>query len=640
MADIKDNKPYIITIGTDNRPGGVEGEYHVKFKPDIMTVTFGEQEEVAKEFGGTMRVTNGQEWADFYREDEAVKFAEKVVGMNQERELQARFDAFKAKHGEEPLYAEVTIRWKDDGTEQEDIIKLSDDIDERDDDKVFFNVTGLNDLKSLINPDNGEDFYIFDVQNIIFQPKSLFLNDEKAVTVEQIQEKAVKLFGNNFEFDYWNETQAGTKIDRIDLGEMPDTISIDKLEIKDGKLSLYSNDIASDVDLQALDDIELSKVDVSLEEIKSFLDVKTLLTGVNDKLRNLLPDYGDHIFINEDLAIQRPDKTIRVFEVTHSLLVDTNEDVFVCGTTNGGFRLENLTSDELQKLNNILNEKKYNIFLSSNKEKDIVGRYQAAGMGNGTQLWPDRGTLGAYQAYAFKDNKILVFKDADDNKGVLLSSLPHEEQKYIMDSIGSLLDRHLITQEKNFAEAREHLMSVLDSARSDLGDTILIKPTTVKVSGIKTPAKAVFLAPDGKGGGEFRLAGEGYSVLATGKDGHTEFDVSKILDDASSVNGLMKAVHDVHVAHLEGLAKHAIHDRITNAWQRFFTPDQLKILNRYYQVSASDNTAREVFSHLLDEVKQEPDVIRKPEKWITDTAKELNDLAEGITRDEARGLHK
>lgn len=31
---------YIITIGTDNRPGGVEGEFHLQFKPDIMKKNF------------------------------------------------------------------------------------------------------------------------------------------------------------------------------------------------------------------------------------------------------------------------------------------------------------------------------------------------------------------------------------------------------------------------------------------------------------------------------------------------------------------------------------------------------------------------------------------------------------------------
>jgi len=91
------------------------------------------------------------------------------------------------------------------------------------------------------------------------------------MTIEQVQEKAVKLFGNNFVFDFWNEAEPGTKIDQIDLGGMPDSITIDKLVIKDGKLSLYSNDLAGDIDLQALDAVDISKVDASLGDIKEYL---------------------------------------------------------------------------------------------------------------------------------------------------------------------------------------------------------------------------------------------------------------------------------------------------------------------------------------------------------------------------------
>ena len=87
-------------------------------------------------------------------------------------------------------------------------------------------------------------------------------------------------------------------------------------------------------------------------------------------------------------------------------------------------------------------------------------------------------------------------------------------------------------------------------------------------------------------------------------------------------------------------AKQAIHDRITNSWQRSFTPDQVEILNRYHQVAAPDKPAGEVFRELLDEVSQEPDVARKPEKWVTDTAKELDGLAEGITREEQQELKR
>lgn len=387
----------------------------------------------------------------------------KINSPEQLRQLiQERFDAFKAEYGEEPLYAEVTIRWKDDGTEQEDIIKLSDDIYERDDDKVFFNVTGLNDLKGLINPDNGEDFYIVDVQGITFQPKSLYLNDEKAMTLEQVREKAVKLFGDNFEFDYWNEKEAGTKIDRIDLGGMPDTISIDKLEIKDGQLSLYSNDIASDVDLQALDDIELSKVDVSFDEIKSYLD----------------------------------------------------------------------------------------------------------------------------------------------------------------------------TQMQELADAKAKLFATILEAQKDLEDEISIAPTEITENGSNNVITEIL--PDFESPFEDQNIIGGVSHL---KDEDCVHNLALCLENVNDAGALEKAVHEAHVKHLEQDAKQTIHDRIVTPSARRFTPDQVETLNRYHQVAAPDKPAGEVFKELLDEVSQEPDVSRKPEKWVTDTLKELNGIAEGIIREESRGIH-
>ena len=86
--------------------------------------------------------------------------------------------------------------------------------------------------------------------------------------------------------------------------------------------------------------------------------------------------------------------------------------------------------------------------------------------------------------------------------------------------------------------------------------------------------------------------------------------------------------------------KQAIRDRIVHPYAHFFSPDQVEILNRYHQVATPDTPANETFSRLLHEVAQESDVARKPEKWVTDTAKELDGLVEGITRDQVRGLHK
>ena len=82
-TQMEEKKPYRIDIG---EAPFVFGEYHVQFQPDIMNVTFGEQEQIAKEYGGEMRVTGGKEWADFMRREDVEQFAEHIVSLNDERE--------------------------------------------------------------------------------------------------------------------------------------------------------------------------------------------------------------------------------------------------------------------------------------------------------------------------------------------------------------------------------------------------------------------------------------------------------------------------------------------------------------------------------------------------------------------------
>ena len=209
----------------------------------------------------------------------------------------------------------------------DDIIKLSSDSDERDDDKVFYYVDGIADLQKLVQFDNGEDFDVINTQNITFYPKSLYLgedisnsNQQDIMTIEQVQEKAVKLFGNNFVFDFWNETEPGTKIDQIDLGGMPDTITIDKLVIKDGKLSLYSDDLAGDIDLQTLDAVDISMVDASLGDIKEYLSAHQQVEtpALNPVVENLLKQVrSGEAGVNRDNADGR--YVLTVFDKDRSL---------------------------------------------------------------------------------------------------------------------------------------------------------------------------------------------------------------------------------------------------------------------------------------------------------------------------------
>lgn len=195
------------------------------------------------------------------------------------------------------------------------------------------------------------------------------------------------------------------------------------------------------------------------------------------------------------------------------------------------------------------------------------------------------------------------------------------------------------SHQKELSDAKDNLMSSLDSARADLGDTILINPTDIKLAGINHTVRAVFLAPDGKGGGEYRLAGQDYAVLAVGEGGgHTEFNTEKILDDTKSITVLAAAIREAHVYQLKLNAKMAIYNRIVMPSARSFTPEQVDTLTRYRAMFTTDTDTKELFTRLYEDVIKDPEVARKPEKWQTDTLKELNDLAKGITRDEVQGL--
>ena len=598
----------------------------------------------------------------------------KIKTSMQRKLIQERFDAFKVKYGEEPLYAEVTIRFKDDGTSHEDIIKLSDDIDERDDNKVFFNVTGLNDLKGLINPDNGEDFYIVDVQNITFQPKSLFLNDEKAMTVEKVQEKAVKLFGNNFEFDYWNETEAGTKIDRIDLGEMPDTISIDKLEIKAGQLSLYSNDIAGDVDLQALDDVELSKVDVSLNEIKSFLDAQKLRSGIDDDNKEKKPqipntkeelialvgndykretNFGALFFTEtEDYGRKEPRKVSGISIKDNNIqfmgihapksweALTSDGQKKVCQWVHDNLELTRQLPDMFYQALDVLKDAE----TATGKQKEGYDMFQRV---RDRLYFGDPTYVPDYRSWAGKvSNDFRYFiQPTELEKSThykelanALAIMPLIDIEKFAKEIENHPQRKVMCMEidnqNSLREAKAKLFATILEAQKDLGKELSINPTTVVYNKQKDVVCKINVEVDYEND-ELLIGG----VNEAGND-ISAYNMGEILDNTDNVNALKKAIHEAHINHLEQEAKLAIHDRIVTPSARRFTSDQVEVLNRYHQVAAQDKPAGEVFKELLQEVFQEPDVARKPEKWVTDTAKELDDLAKGITREESRGLHK
>ncbi len=108
----------------------------------------------------------------------------------------SRYKDCEKENGEKPLYAEVTVLFNGETEKEEMIIKLSNDIDERDDEKVFFNVDGLDGLRKLMSPDNGEDFKIVDQDGIDFLPASTFLGENKQQEKENFQQQKAYLDDN------------------------------------------------------------------------------------------------------------------------------------------------------------------------------------------------------------------------------------------------------------------------------------------------------------------------------------------------------------------------------------------------------------------------------------------------------------
>ena len=72
------------------------------------------------------------------------------------------FRQFKNYVGCEPHYARCRIRFDTDGSEEDVVIKLTSDEDEKDD-EIFFYCDGLDDLVRLCYAENGEDFDLIEL---------------------------------------------------------------------------------------------------------------------------------------------------------------------------------------------------------------------------------------------------------------------------------------------------------------------------------------------------------------------------------------------------------------------------------------------------------------------------------------------
>ncbi len=193
----------------------------------------------------------------------------------------------------------------------------------------------------------------------------------------------------------------------------------------------------------------------------------------------------------------------------------------------------------------------------------------------------------------------------------------------------------LLAQQQELSESKTKLFATILEAKKDLGDHFSIVPIEISENGDKHVITEIL--PDFESPFEDQNIIGGVSHL---KDEDCVHNLALCLENVNDAEALGKAVHEAHMKHLEQGAKQAIHDRIVTPSARSFTPNQVDALNRYHQIATPETPVREVFARLLHEVSQEPDVAQKSEKWIIDTAKELDEVAKGNTREDNQQLKR
>lgn len=98
---------------------------------------------------------------------------------------------------------------------------------------------------------------------------------------EELNKEAARILGREFYFDCTRFPD----FDRVMLGDVPDTITVDRVRMTDGNLSLYSEDLRMDIDLGALRDDDRNRVIDMLKDAKAadlFIKYDTQLTTVMD----------------------------------------------------------------------------------------------------------------------------------------------------------------------------------------------------------------------------------------------------------------------------------------------------------------------------------------------------------------------
>ena len=87
-------------------------------------------------------------------------------------------EQYVAQYGVEPKYADVVVRFNGESTNENQVIRILDEDENGEvntesffnDDEIFFYVEDFDELISLCEPNNGEDFVVVDYNDLFDEP--------------------------------------------------------------------------------------------------------------------------------------------------------------------------------------------------------------------------------------------------------------------------------------------------------------------------------------------------------------------------------------------------------------------------------------------------------------------------------------
>jgi hypothetical protein len=158
----------------------------------------------------------------------------------------------------------------------------------------------------------GDKFHMVNINTLDEDSVEKLFNAVYASKALNLQILANIKIGDNIKYDFYEHPN----VMRIDLGNMPDTITVDTIKIENGKLSFYSEDLRSDIDINKLTDIEYGFAVEKFSEIQNDIynqkqNIEKVLKEriITPSMRSFSEDGKQKILNFTDMYIDKSDAT-------------------------------------------------------------------------------------------------------------------------------------------------------------------------------------------------------------------------------------------------------------------------------------------------------------------------------------------